>query len=537
MLSHFEPLVIRRGDDLSQTRFSGYAFNGTDLIIGTKGLDDWSAEKKRSLRIHEDGCYLLAQPSKSGYRIGADYKGYCKIYIYSHLTDWAVSNSFSTLVEFAHSQNWPVTLNEHVFTTHSFQNAFWQQHSTFETSVQEISLLPRTYVIDISEDGSLSTSPTAAPGDAQQHSTYAEALSHFHKTWIGRLGTVIRHPSNALTAELTGGLDSRVVLALLLSLRQHFPTDFSRQLFMLSNPNQAADFQVATSLSNILRLNLNAGAPPGNFGAEYYDPVGRWWDISLGAYTPIYFAPRSSIVGHFTVGGHGGEGHRSYWQIESPHSRLVEYESKFRSPSAFQAMKASFDNTQAILNEQYPNVPRTVAHYREFRDRIHSGLHAQNTVRLQPLSSNSSYRATNLMAEDALERGQFLYDVIGNGAPNLLRQPFDKPQKMPTDEVLREITYGDPFYPFRGRLFGAEHNGTPAPPARANTWERVRTAFDASLASAKQLPLPEGTLDRAQASWEMLASKGKLAHPRQSVEIQHIILAGLIDGSVNKSAL
>src|SRR5699024_11897819 len=120
----------------------------------------------------------------------------------------------------------------------------------------------------------------------------------------------------------------------------------------------------------------------------------------------IDFAPRSSTVGHFTVGGHGGEGHRSYWQIDSPHAKLKEFEDRFSGSSTFRAMREAFDRTQEILDAEYPGVPRTVAHYREFRDRIHSGLHAQNTVRMQPHSSSESYNAQNQLPNHTLQRHQ-----------------------------------------------------------------------------------------------------------------------------------
>lgn len=529
--------MIHRSSTLTETRFTGYAFSGLDLIVGDQGYRDWLLEKRTALAPHEDGCYFLAQPTRGGYQISADYKGYCKIYIYRHLNEWAVSNSFSTLVEFAHTQSWPVTLDEHVFATHSFQGAFWQQSATFETSVKEISLLPRTYLIDVTREGSLSIAPTATPSDSEIHGTYAEALSEFQRMWVGRLGTVLRHTPNVLTAELTGGLDSRVVLSLLLSLRQHFPTYFSRQLFMKSNPSQTEDLQVATRLCKVFRLNLNKAIPPGQHGIGIYDPVTRWWDISLGAYTPIYFAPKSSTAGHFTVGGHGGEGHRSYWQIDSPHAKLNDFENRFHSPGAYRAMRDSFDQTQEILDAQYPGVPRTVAHYREFRDRIHSGLHAQNTVRLQPLSSNSSYRATNLLPREALERGQFLYDIIGNSAPGLLRQPFDKIEKAPSDDILRGVTYANPIYPIRGSIYGAEQRQNTATSTRTPSWERLRDTYNAALSSAKQMPLPEGTLQNAEKAWQSLASDGKLSHPRHSVGIQHVILSGLIDGTARRASL
>lgn len=537
MLSHFEPVVIHRGSDFTESQFTGYAFSNVDLIIGAQGYEDWALEKKSQLAHHEDGCYILARPSPRGYEIGADYKGYCKVYIYRHLHEWAVSNSFSSLVEFAHSQGWPVTLNDHAFLTHSFPGAFWQQSSTFETSVAEITLLPRTYLIEVTREGELSTAPASVPGGPEAYATYARALSDFQSLWVGRLGTAVRHTSNVATAELTGGLDSRVVLSLLLSLRQHFPTYYSNQLFMRSNPTQIDDLEVATRLCKVFRLNLNKPAPRGKHGVGAYDPVTRWWETSLGSYTPIYFAPRSSTVGHFTVGGHGGEGHRSYWSIDSPHAKLKEFEDRFSGSSRFRAMRDAFDHTQDILDAQYPGVPKTVAHYREFRDRIHSGLHAQNTVRMQPLSSRASYQATDLLPGDALERGQFLYDIIGNSAPGLLRQPFDKPEKRPGTDTLRDMTYANPMYPIRGSLYGAEQRASTTTPASLPSWERLRGAYNVALGSAKQMPLPPGTIKTAEEAWRAITENGKLSHPKHSVGIQHVILSGLIDGTLSRSSL
>lgn len=537
MLSHFEPVVIHRGSNFKTTLFTGYAFNDVDLMVGAQGHKDWASAKKRRIRHHEDGCYMLAQPTPVGYEIGADYKGYCKIYIYRHLDEWAVSNSFSTLVEFAHSHDWPVTLNEHIFATHSFRGAFWQQSATFDTSVAEVTILPRTYLIKVTREGALTVEAASTQGDSEGYSNYAEALSAFQRIWVGRLGTTVRHTPNVLTAELTGGLDSRVVLSLLLSLRQHFPTYFSKQLFMKSNPTQIEDLQVATTLSKAYRLNLNKPVPHGQDGVETYDPVTRWWDTSLGSYTPIYFAPKSSTVGHFTVGGHGGEGHRSYWQIDSPLAKVNEFEKTFQSPAMFRAMLDSLESAQAILDAQYPGVPKTVAHYREFRDRIHSGLHAQNTVRLQPLSSTASYSATNLLAHNALERGQFLYDIIGNSAPGLLLQPFDKPEKAPNKDTLREITYANSMYPVRGSLYGAQQHQNARNSLPLPSWERLREAYNSALASAKEMPLPEGTIQAAEEAWKAIDGNGKLAHPRHSVGIQHVILSGLIDGTLSRTTL
>ena len=537
MLSHLEPLVIHNTSDFSETRFSGYAFSGHDLIISAQGHADWVGSKQSTLGFHQDGCYILGRPADGGYRIGGDYKGYCKLYTYKSAERWAVSNSFSTLVEFAHSKSWTVTPNEHIFYSHSLPGAFWQQHTTFETSVQEITLLPRTYLIDVTADRELITRPNPEPSDAALTDDYSEALSNFQKLWVGRLGTTIRHTENALSAEITGGLDSRVVLSLLLSLRQHFPTHFSRQLFMKSNPSQDDDIRVATRLCNVYRLNLNKTPPRATLGVELYDPVARWWDVSLGAYTPIYFAPRSSTAGHFTVGGHGGEGHRSYWQIDSPHQKLEELEKQHPSAPGRHAMREAFDSAKELLDAGYPGVPRTVAHYREFRDRIHSGLHAQNTVRLQPLSSNTSYMATTLLSTDALERGQFLYDIIGNSAPGLLRQPFDKAAKEPSETILRELSYADPIYPLRGEIYGATKRNSPRPPSSLPPWSRLEDLFGTALHSAQEMPLPPKTIENAQEAWRSIKADGKLSHPKHSVGIQHVILAGLIAGSITRPSL
>jgi len=109
-----EPVVFTSDALPTEEVFSGYAFAGTDLVLGANGLRLHRARHGTAFGHHQDGCYILAAPSGSGLRIGTDFKGNCKIFAYRSGSRWAVANSFADLVRTVRGKQWPVTLRRHV---------------------------------------------------------------------------------------------------------------------------------------------------------------------------------------------------------------------------------------------------------------------------------------------------------------------------------------------------------------------------------------------------------------------------------------
>lgn len=529
MHSYLEPLLVSSEESRIQAAFSGYAFSGAHLVIGEKGYEEWLAVGRDELIPHQDGCYMVVRNIDEGIEIGADYKGYCKLYIYRNGKDWAVSNSFAQLVERARTLGWPITPNQSVLSTWSFPGAFWQQFSTFETAAREIEVLPRQHVLNIGSDGGLRVVAPEREAPQPDAEAYRLALGRFIQTWISRVGTAIRETDTQIVSELTGGMDSRVTLSIMIALRQFFPTDFSRQLSLMSGLGYPEDLRIATQIAKTYRLRINRKLHALPHGSTFHDPFQRWWDFNLGSYGPIYWPAASSMEGRFMVGGHGGEGHRAYWRYESPAAVLEAHKDSFPTTALYEEARASFAETAAILSAEYPGVTPTVAHYREFRDRLHSGLHAQQQIRMQPLASGLMYEASSLLSSEELERGQMLYDVVAQTAPALLAMPYDAPHKVPSAEILGGLVAPVALNPMRGEIFGSGTGSLSAEPLqREAPWEATRDRFETAAARLPDGLVSEETIVAGRAALDEIRTAGKLKHPRFSRPIHEVLLADLV---------
>lgn len=525
MYSQFEPVVIASDQPLPDHVFTGYAFVGPHIIVGADGFNEWSSSLGNILN-REDGCYFYARRVPKGLEVSADFKGYAKIYIYESDKNWAVSNSFARLVDAVRRRGWSVTPNETVLATWSRTDAFWQQLATFETAALEISVMPRQNILTIESGGRVTQEAGSQAHPENRPTAYQSALRRFLNTWIGRMGTCIREPGSYLSAELTGGLDSRVTLSLLLGLRQYFPVGLTSNVSLQSSTQHVVDLNCAQKIADTYRLRLNTPLPAGE--QQYIDPYERWRDISLGSYAPHYWPSRSYAINVFKVGGHGGEGHRSYWPYKSPHDVLDKTRDAFRSDADYEQAKNSFDRTQAVLQEAYPGLPPTVAHYQEFRDRLHSGLHAQNTIRLQPLASKLLYGVARHAGVEALERGQMLYDVMFQLAPGLSVMPYDKDSKLPSRKVIDSSPDPIALNPMRGRVFGRSTTESGPRNLVRQPWVALREDFEEARRRLPEGLVSQEVLDEAARVWKDLDNAGRLRHSKYGAAVQHVMLADLV---------
>jgi hypothetical protein len=104
LFSNFHPLP----DHL----FDGYCFVGTDFVYSDAGAKRFTAATGRTIDPGEDGCYVVLRKVADGHIIGADFKGYKKLFLYESGSSWAVSNSFTRLVGFLRDQGGSLTCSE-----------------------------------------------------------------------------------------------------------------------------------------------------------------------------------------------------------------------------------------------------------------------------------------------------------------------------------------------------------------------------------------------------------------------------------------
>jgi hypothetical protein len=187
------------------------------------------------------------------------------------------------------------------------------------------------------------------------------------------------------------------------------------------------------------------------------------------------------------------------------------------------------EETVLVLRSEYPGVDPLIAHYKEFRDRLHSGLHSLHQVRMQPLSSYLLEDAMLRSSHEAAMRGQVLFDVMTCCAPGLPFLPFEVPEKAASPEILGNLVGPLPLAPAPGQVFGARQP-PPSAPRGAQGWARFVAAFRAAERALRGAVLPDNVWEEARTAVKILEKGGRLGHARDSVRLHQVLLAAHVCG-------
>lgn len=78
-------------------------------------------------------------------------------------------------------------------------------------------------------------------------------------------------------------------------------------------------------------------------------------------------------------------------------------------------------------------------HYRNFRDRLHTGRTPQSSVVFAPLASKNLELASGIAGVERMSVGQLNYDIIHSTCSELLEIPFDLVRKSPTPTIKQAL--------------------------------------------------------------------------------------------------
>lgn len=530
-----EPVVITSDSMPSDEVFSGYAFSGSDFIMGPDGLRLHREDRGSHLSHHEDGCYFLATPTPAGLRIGTDFKGNCKVFFYKHNTQWAVSNSFIKLVDVVRAKSWPTTVRPHVIDSWGVPGRFWDQCWSYGTSIEEISLLPRWAKLVATPAGVEEVDPAPHRND-DDYDAYIEGLTKYLNVWIGRIGTILSEDSLRVQMELTGGKDSRGVFALFLAARQYFGLNTSDRFDLLSSRSaaRADDLPIATELASAYNMPLNS--PGFNQGPPTYlsaaEQVDWWATFAFGSYRPIYIVSGRRHLSAIPFGGQGGEGTRQQYEpFDTLHSILDHYQKYFSFKGSIDAVADELDTTSRRIRSWTPRTPELLAHYQEFRDRFHSGMHPQTRPRVIPLTGRHLHAAARSLPEQLLFAGQALRDLTAQSAPGLLSRPYEDPRKGPTTFNLENLARPLPLSPQLGQVYGDVGWSSPNRPAKESAWELVLDWFSDAVRRVPEDLVSKKTIQLAKKRAKETPDTTGAATAGPSRPIHHVLLADYAAGS------
>lgn len=529
-----EPVVITSNSVPSREVFSGYAFSGSDFIMGSEGLRLHRKTQGSRLSHHEDGCYFLATPTAAGLKIGTDFKGNCKVFFYRHGTRWAVANSFMKLVDAVRAESWPTTARPHAIDSWGVPGRFWDQFWSYGTSIEEISLLPRWATLEATATGLKEIDPSPLRND-NDYDAYIEGLTEYLNVWIGRIGTILNHEPLRVQMELTGGKDSRGVFALLLAARQYFGIDFSDRFDLLSSRSAARsdDLPIATALASAYNVPLNSpgfdqGPPTYMSAAEQVD----WWaTFAFGSYRPIYIVSGRRHLSAIPFGGQGGEGTRQQYEpFDTLHSILDHYKKYFSLAGSVDAVSDELEITSRRIRSWTPRTPEPLAHYQEFRDRFHSGMHPQTRPRVIPLTGRHLHAAARSLPEELLFAGQALRDLTAQSAPGLLSRPYDDPRKGPSVFNLENIARPLPLSPELGQVYGDMGWSSSGPQPKESAWSLVLDWFSDAARRVPEDLVSKKTIQLAKKRARETPDTTGAATAGPSRPIHHVLLADYAAG-------
>lgn len=431
--------------------FDGYAFAGADLIQGSAG---YAAFRGTGASVDPglDGCYSLIRRVPAGWQAGTDARGLRKLYLFRRENTWALGTSLNDLA--SHLRSRGVTLHPDLAVLRALgvRQALTAQLNSSHTIFQDVTLVPSFCTVEIDEHGphiKALPRPSDAPG-------YEEALGHHLQMWSSRFATLVADERTTFVADLSGGLDSRVVFAFALSSGLFRHAQDRTQI--ASQERMPEDFAAASVIARQYGVELNGPPMPMRTPTSTEQAIESWKQHSLGVYMPVYLNPHAFDALSIRCHGAGGGTFRDIFTSTTLENRLLSTRKNF-SDEVFAEYSAKVLTDLESLSRMRPEVDAQKLHYREFRNRFHFGHAPQTRTILSPLNS---------ILTDAIADGpgsndrQTYFDLMDSLAPGLKNSPYDDPAKAPehlgasaTAKRMRGIR-SQP-----GTVF-AEHNPGPA---------------------------------------------------------------------------
>jgi hypothetical protein len=431
--------------------FQGYFFHNADYVFGEGGFEAFCRARELDRLLREDGCYVQAEKQQGGYyRFSTDYNGYKKLFYFWDSGFWVVSNSLYQIAAHIREHGYRVLPDSSqlaaMATEGTFypsgRGSFFSQLTSFDTIVRGVRLVPADCALWIGSSG-VRMERTIHPHSPDDN--YRYQLERFISTWIGRFNTLVNDPCVQISCDLTGGLDSRAVFALLLSAVRGCDSSIASQLQIRSGPGFGAwkDRAVAARICKHFGLSLNGRPATRPIWLNGKASYALWKDLCLGVYHPIYFPSESPSGRIVHLGGGGGENQRPFYS-QFPGAPSADSFVARRTRNLVCSARPGFEVAlrQAIdkIMDGAPEYLDALAlHYRHFRNRFHAGREPQYAVTFHPLASKLLDNVTDVAGKSRFQNAQMHYDILHNLKPELLDMPFDSWRKRPGRGVRRSL--------------------------------------------------------------------------------------------------
>lgn len=366
----------------------GFAIIENNLVDHLEQLQQsLCSEQSGKLIPPGDGAYVFVQRTDELITIYQDFIGSFGLYLYEEAGYFAISNSFMALVDHLKGHH-PITFHQDY--ANYILNADLCSASFSETMIHEIRLLDRAAVVTIDI---ASRQLKLDYVDYQENSVELNSpegmaiLDRWYRKWTGLIHNLHANHCN-IQADLSGGMDSRLILNLLLGADIQM-NDLVIYSIHDDLHTHSEDWEIASAISSHYDFALDSNAMFVLDSVNYTidDSVDISYYLKLGFHKQMY--PRFAIQSQFRhcFGGSGGECVRSYWNstpeafIENALKRCNLFSPDPALQKAFQeSTRRILTKAFADIREKFQRLGRPVSEkdlplhlYRETRCRNHFG--------------------------------------------------------------------------------------------------------------------------------------------------------------------
>lgn len=405
--------------------FSGMMFYSDSIIIGEKGFKEYlQFNDFPDMQLAIEGRFSLVKLEDDFVYASTDLFGQEAIYYYAQDGVWGISNSFLLLCRELKSRGINLTLDYDQASILKIKHGFTQQLISNDTLINEIKVSPREKILIINKTNT-KTSFIDINTESRGQGSYEDDINNFLNRNLEINLALTSYFKNRVTVDITGGVDSRLVLATLIDSG----VDLSTINFVCAK-GANNDYYVASLLAD--EFNFKITNKSFTYGQGTQEELYDFWKLgNIGVYYPIYFP--SSVRPQSLLHYHGacGECYRDFYGM-SAKDYLEEIASSQKDQKALFSLNRKFGKTLHDSKVAVDSKLSMFHHYKDFRSRFHFGRSAfrnLNEYTVTSLSSPHLLYAFNKLDDYEKENGSLVLDIFLASCPNILNIPFDEDSK------------------------------------------------------------------------------------------------------------
>ena len=396
--------------------FIGSCFIDSDVIIGRDGYYKYLEENTKNEFDPQEGRYIYFNKNT----IRSDPFGLMALFYYNVNGYFAVSNSFIHLIQYLRNKKIKLTVNDDAILITRYPASYINNHPFIKTICNEINIVPVFQYIKIVEN---SLKLYNILDEHLLENNYEKVLHEYIETTASRINTIIDSKLFDIQTDISGGLDSRAILSLILNIKSS--SDFTMVIKEINNPAYHIDTEISKEIVN--KYNLNYITDTGN---EPIATTGRhcgkmmpylhFKNHYIGSYYSLLSAP--GIINP-TLMGFAGSAGEIYKHIQFIQEDYLDLEKmKTISSNSAQLLTDTYKNRHPYFN----NIHMNLYTYIMSRNRFHYGLHLKfmdTTMFLYP-----SFKLLRTLNIDNVQQ-VVQHDIMNIAYPDLLNTRFDKEYK------------------------------------------------------------------------------------------------------------